>query len=375
MYTMQKDLSEGCRPQASARFSCPRVPSEVTTSPRDARTASPELVMRDAPGLSDLKRGATRAFLLVSIALAPAFARAASDVPPEVGYNYGQIESPRTAALGGAVRASSSSTEALFINPANMAASRVYHIGALAQIWPEASRQTYGLGIVDSIVSASRIAGGLGGTFTRQDPDGVDRTDFDLRFALAYPFSEHFYLGALGHYLSLKQGGFPKGIYGLAPSQAAGGTRDSAIVQTLSFDAGMTLKPSQEFALSLVGYNLTDPGHGFLPLMLGGGGWYGTRDYGLEADVVGDFTTYETGKVRAMGGGELLVADHVPLRIGYRYDQGAKSHAISGGFGYIDNAYTVDLSIGRVVAGDAATIITLGFKYHVESAGIAPDGD
>src|SRR5678809_122221 len=143
--------------------------------------------MRDAPGLSDLKRGATCALLWISIALAPARALAVSDVPPEVGYNYGQVESPRTAALGGALRASSNSTEALFINPANMAISRVYHIGALAQIWPEASRQSYGIGVVDSIVSASRLAGGLAGSFNRQDAEGVDRTSFDVRFALAYP--------------------------------------------------------------------------------------------------------------------------------------------------------------------------------------------
>jgi opacity protein-like surface antigen len=76
-----------------------------------------------------------------------------------------------------------------------------------------------------------------------------------------------------------------------------------------------------------------------------------------------------------MAGGELLVSDHFPLRAGYRYDQGAKSHAISGGLGYIDKAYTVDISVGRVVSGDGVTIVTLGFKYHVESGGLAPEGD
>lgn len=323
-----------------------------------------------------MKRGAARALVAVAIALEASRAAASpSTLPPEVGYNYGQIESPRIAALGGALRASSNSTEALFINPANMAVSRVYHIGALAQIWPEASRQTYGIGIVDSIVSASRLAGGLGATFSRQDPDGVDRTDFDVRFALAYPFSEHFFLGASGHYLSLKQAGFPRGLYTLGPSQAAAGTPDSAIVQGLTFDAGMTLKPADEFSLSLVGYNLTDPGSGFQPLMLGGGLAYGTRDYSFEGDVLGDFTTYESSKVRAMGGAEILLGDHFPLRVGYRFDQGPSSHAISGGFGYIDSAYTIDFSVGRVVSGGDATIITIGFKYHVESTGIAPEGD
>src|SRR5262245_25835860 len=80
-----------------------------------------------------------------------------SELPPEVGYNYGQTETARIAGMAGALRASSNSTEALYINPANMVASRVYHVGALAQIWPEASRQSYGLGIVDSIVSAARV--------------------------------------------------------------------------------------------------------------------------------------------------------------------------------------------------------------------------
>src|SRR6187402_3077270 len=61
-----------------------------------------------------------------------------STLPPEVGYNYQEIETPRITATNGANRALSNSTEALFNNPANMSSSRVYHLAALAQIWPEA---------------------------------------------------------------------------------------------------------------------------------------------------------------------------------------------------------------------------------------------
>src|SRR5688572_20246092 len=89
--------------------------------------------------------------LIGSLLSAPARADR-SDLPPEVGYNYGEIETPRIAAMGGAQRAFSNSLEALFLNPANMAATRIYHLGALAQIWPEANRQSYGGGAVDSIV-------------------------------------------------------------------------------------------------------------------------------------------------------------------------------------------------------------------------------
>ena len=298
-----------------------------------------------------------------------------SELPPEVGYNYGFTETPRIAATGAALRAMSNSDSALFINPANMAATRVYHIGAFAQIWPEASRQSYGGAVVDSIVSSTGLAGGLGGTYNRQDADGVDRKAIDVRFALAYPFSKLFFVGAAGRYLSLEEDGFPRGLGQLRPSSASGGLRDSAIVKTITFDAGMTLKPIPELSLALVGYNLTDSGHGFLPLMLSGAAGFGTEDFTIEADYLADFTTYDDTKSRIMGGGELLIADHFPLRIGYRWDEGAESHTLTGGAGYLDPAYSLEASIERTVSGDSSTAIVFGFKYHLESTGLTPGAE
>jgi opacity protein-like surface antigen len=332
--------------------------------------------MREAFRSSGTRRG-TGPALLTGAALLALSTLAHADpakIPPEVGYNYGQNESPRIAGMGGALRAFSNSTDALFINPANMAASRVYHLAAMAQIWPEASRQTYGAAIVDSIVSASRLAGGLAASWTGQDPSGVDRSAFDVRFALAYPFSDHVFIGATGRYYSLKQSGFPRGLYDLPPSLAASGEHGNAIEETITFDAGMTVKPIPELAFSLVGSNLTNPGNGFLPLMLGGGAAFGTTDFTVEVDALGDFTTYGNTKARAMLGGEYLAADHVPLRLGYRYDQGAESHAVTGGIGYLDTAYSIDLSLQHIVSGTAATAIIIGFTYHVESSGsLNPD--
>src|SRR6478735_7809633 len=130
-------------------------------------------------------------------------ASAQSKLPPEVGYNYNEVETGRIAGKNGADRVLGSSVSALFDNPANMATSRVYHAAALVQVWPEASRQTYGVGAVDSVGSSSRMAGGFGANWTRQDPDGVDRTASDLRFALAYPVSDKLFIGAGGRFLWL----------------------------------------------------------------------------------------------------------------------------------------------------------------------------
>ena len=292
-----------------------------------------------------------------------------SPLPPEVGYNYSELETARIAAMGGALRAFSNSLDALQSNPANLAATRVYHMGGLAQIWSTANRQSYGVSIVDSVVSKSRLAGGVSANWLFQDPDGVDRHGMDLRFGLAFPLSEKFLVGASGRYLDLKQDGFPRGQT-LSPSVASSGTGGDAIVRDITVDAGISVKPTENFTLSLVGNNLTDPGHGFLPLMFGGGLGYGSTMFTIEADLVADFTTYDETKLRGMGGFEVLAAGAYPIRIGYRYDDAQQSHALSGGAGYVSKEFSFDVSVRQILGDDKATAFFFGLRYHVEALGV-----
>jgi opacity protein-like surface antigen len=296
-----------------------------------------------------------------------------SKLPSEVGYNYSEIELPRTAAMGGALRAFSNSLEALQNNPANLAATRVYHIGGGAQFWSNANRQTYGVSIVDSVVSRSRLAGGVSANWLFQDPDGVDRHDLDVRFGLALPVSDKLLIGASGRYLDLSQEGYPRGRAVLPPSVASSGLDGESVVKDITFDAGLSVRPAPGLALSLVGQNLTDPGHGFLPLLLGGGVGYGTSVFTVEVDLVGDFTTYDNTSLRGMGGLEFLAAGQYPIRFGYRYDEGQSSHALSGGVGYAAREFAFDVSVRRVLGDEGATAFFIGLKYHVESLGIGAD--
>ena len=291
-----------------------------------------------------------------------------SELPPEVGYNYGEIETGRITGKNGANRALGSSVSALFDNPANMAASRVYHASALMQLWPEASRQSYGLGAVDSIGSSSRVAGGLGATWTRQDPDGVDRTATDLRFALAYPISDKLFAGAGGRFMWLSQNGAGP----LGPSYASAGLDGDKILKSFSFDLGLTLKPGGGLSFALVGNNLNGSDSGFQPLTLGGAIGLSRGSFGIEADLVSDFATYGDNQLRAMAGAELLLGDHVIVRGGYRFDQGVDSHSGSLGLGYIDKVFSADAGVRRVLSGDPVTAVVLSFTYHVESSGLTP---
>ena len=301
-----------------------------------------------------------------------------SELVPQVGYNHGEIETGRAAAMGGAMRALGNAVTGLYSNPANIALTRVYHLQGLAQIWPEARRQTYGASAVDSVTG--RVAGALGGHYGVLDTEGVDRRWTDVRLALAFPISDKFYAGITGKYLTLRDRGFPRAGYGLPNSYASAGLGDAAIVDGFTFDAGITVKPTSSLFIGIVGSNLTSPGHGFQPLMLGGGIGYGNHDITAEFDFVADFTTYtnERGSsrtaLRAQAGFEYLAADHFPLRLGYRYDAEPSTHALSGGLGYIDPQFSIDVSLRRTVSGKEpygpVTAIVIDLQYFLESTGV-----
>jgi hypothetical protein len=316
-----------------------------------------------------------------AILLSAAAARAErSELSPAVGYDYGEIATARSMAMGGAMRALGNGATGLYANPANLALTRVYHIQALGAIWPEARRQSYGATAVDSVTS--RLAGAVGAHYSWMDPDGVNRRWTDARLGLAFPFSDKFYAGVTGRYLKLSQeGGFRlNSAIGGPTDLAAGGLRDQSIVSNFTFDAGLTVRPTPSFAIGLVGSNLTNPGNGLLPTSFGGGVGFGTRDFTFEADVLGDFSTYARTDgstkttMRTMLGGEYLAADHYPLRLGYRYDQGARSHALSGGVGYVDPQFAVEFGIRRTVSGPVSsspsTSIVIELQYFLESSGM-----
>lgn len=310
--------------------------------------------------------------LLASFALTASFVSVvkaeASELDPTIGYNYSEIETARHAATGGAQRALSTSVGALFVNPANIAIGQLYHLGGFVQLWPEAQRQSYGIAASDSIMSSSGLAGAAGATYNIQDSDGVDRKWTDVRFALAFPFTPQLFVGLGGRYEMLKQ----NGLGPLGASVASGGLQDQQIINGFSFDAGATFKPTPELALSLVGTNLTNPGHGFLPTTFGGGLGYGTTQFAVEADVVADFTTWEETSLRAMLGLEALFGGSFAVRGGYRLDRGAESHGLGFGVGYVDRAFVADVGVRRVVSGDTSTTVVFGFTYHLEATGLTP---
>ena len=186
--------------------------------------------------------------LLASVAILglPQRATAQSALPAPLVTNEAESETARSAALGGALRAWGAGTTAVFLNPANLAETKAYHLEGIVQLTPEASRQAYGGVIMDSITN--RLSGGISAIGSFVDPDGIDRTTLDVRIGLAYPITDRFLVGLGGRYIRATQlGNGP-----LGNSKVSGGLVDGEgrfpFVSTATFDAGITIKATEGLA-------------------------------------------------------------------------------------------------------------------------------
>jgi hypothetical protein len=138
----------------------------------------------------------------------------------------------------------------------------------------------------------------------------------------------------------------------------------------MTFDLGVTMIPADGFRIGAVGHNLTNPGTGFAPTTFQGGVGYTQEMFSLEADAMADFTTYKSTAGRYMLGGEFFAGGHVPLRLGYRYDDGTKTHSLAGGLGYIDSHWSVEVGLRQDVASEHPnTIIGLSLRFFYNATG------
>lgn len=305
---------------------------------------------------------------------APRTAAAQSPLEPAVTYNYGENETPRSAGMGGALRAMGAGTSGMFLNPAAIPLAHVYHIQALAQGSPETGRQVYGGTIIDSVTS--RLAGGFSLVGGFLDPKGVDRSFLDIRLDLAFPITDRFIIGLGGRYLKLAQSGV--GPFGTSPF--SGGLLDSgstslppgrnAMVNTVTFDAGIVVRPTDSIFIAAVGQNLTYPRNAILPTTVGGGIGYGSDTFSIEADGIADLNSWLKPTARMGVGAEYVVASVVPIRAGYRFDQGANLHTVSLGTGYVGPVFSIEGTVKRTISNPGATTLLLSIAYHLESSGL-----
>jgi hypothetical protein len=308
------------------------------------------------------------ALVLLAVVFAPGAAHATPmSISPQQAYDLGEVPSPRPVAMGGALNALGVSTNALFLNPANLPLARVYHIEAFAAYTPESTGQTYGAAIVDSLLNTGHLSGGFAATWSEFDPTGMHRTWTDVRAALALPLGDRFSFGVTGRWIRVDQ------ALGAGPFQASlasDGSGSSPLFNRLTFDVGATATPVDGLRVAVVGHNLTNPGTSLAPTTGAAGIGYFTPLFALEADGLLDFTTWGGTRGRLMGGGEVFLADRYAIRAGWRYDAGTKINAPSVGFGYIDPRWSVEIAFRHdLISEHASSLGVLSLRYFYDAIG------
>jgi len=306
-------------------------------------------------------------------ASAPAAAQG-KPLDPSVAYNYGENETPRSAAMGGALRAMGTGTSAVFLNPATLPEARLYHIEAIGQVTPETNRQVYGGTVVDSVTS--RLAGSFSFMGGWVDKAGINRNFLDMRLGLAYPITDRLMVGLTGRYFKLSQSGLgPFGSSAVSGGLLDPGSTDTprgrlAIINNLTFDVGLVAKPTDNIYLAAVGQNLTYPKNGLMPTVVGGGLGYANEVFSIEADGIADLNSWDKVTARLGAGAEILVAGVVPIRAGYRFDQGAKLNTVSLGTGYVGTFFSIEAAVKRTISNPGATTMVFSIAYFLESSGL-----
>jgi hypothetical protein len=279
-------------------------------------------------------------------------------VPPS------RIESPRGVGLGSGVRAAAASTQAQAENPANLVVGGVYHIETFFAYDPTFKRYGTGVAVVDSMTS--RLAAGMSFRALYGSNDAGKNEGWEAKLGLAIPVGELLSIGISGRYANFKIADTharPETplVEGQPPDQRFG-------LKAFTMDAAISLRPVPGFAISALAYNMVDTDSPLAPLMLGGSAAFSSAGLTVGGDLLFDLNKqglFSAPPVLVGGGIEYLASGVAPLRVGYAYDQGRGQNFVTGGIGFIDPRFGVQLSLRQTVNGPGETSLFLGLQYFV----------
>ncbi len=249
-----------------------------------------------------------------ALALAPvAPARGETPLPASIP----DLVGARALAIG-AYRGLAGGNDGIFANAASLAATKRYAIETqwlIDRVGADTAFQAFGASVVDSEMGS--VTGGFAFTHVPSGP----WTGNLFHLAMAFPLSTGLYLGATGKYQSL---------------DGPGGDE----MRAANFDASAFWQPVRLVGVGVTGYNLLSAGHKTLqPRALGVGGSVGDdRRFHVAADWRGDFD--RQGKLTSAYalGGEVLLADLVPVRAGYLRDETRNASFWSAGLGVVSSS-------------------------------------
>ena len=269
---------------------------------------------------------------------------------------------PRALGMAGAMVAGPAGTSAIYLNPATISMSPLYHFEGMYQFTARENMHMGGLSVADSVTTV--VGAGLSFNYSGIDQSRTKHQAYDARLSLSGAIGKMFFLGATGRYLRLEQN-IESSKWGPVgrPALPASGSQQ---VDGFTFDAGAALKLGEMISLGVAGYNLTHTQSVFAPIALTGGVAVSLMEMLLlEADVKTDFTSHDEAGVDIRVGGELFLAGALALRAGYLYDVYFNMHALSLGAGYVHSRFALDAGFTQEFRHNGRIAVAIGFKIFV----------
>lgn len=240
-------------------------------------------------------------------------------------------EGARLLSLAEAQRALANANDAIYVNPAGLALSRMYSLEAGYVDDLRGSDRRFNASVMDS--QAGPVAGGLAYTYSKRRPDLVPQGDARLEghrveLALATLLAQSLALGVTTRYLTFER-------------KSGEEEQPEENFKTLTIDAGLQWRPTPGLALGFVGYNLTKNERPEIPIGWGAGIGYQLEAFMIEADVR---YNAQRGAPLFAGGAGYVFGGLVPVRAGVAYDRESKAVTLSLGAGLNIERFGIDVA-------------------------------
>lgn len=281
--------------------------------------------------------------------------------PAGVAPREDTYETARGLGMGMGGRAGATGINAVAYNPANLPLVPLYHLEGYAAYFPGSGTVSFGSAVADSITN--RLAAGISARAIFGGADGDDESHhyrgYDGRLSLGFPLSDRIAIGLSGRYMQFRS----------RARNTAGERVGSTNLRAFTLDAAARVTPLEGLHVSAIGYNLLRTDSPLAPLQLGGGVSYTIREVvTLAGDAFADLTTFDETRVIFGAGAEVLLGEKIPLRVGYRRDDGRGLDQITAALGYVDRQLGADLALRQDIGGDGPrrSELLFSFRYHVQ---------
>ena len=269
----------------------------------------------------------------------------------------------RMLAMGGALRASSSNTSAVYLNPAAMGMAKVYHLNVKYQYTGLDQLHNGGIVLMDSVTHRI-FSGGVSLDYLRSSKDETDFKSWDGRLAGSLNIQDVFFIGITGRYLKTSH---DVESSSRGPNVLPAFPRNDTVQASgVTMDAGLAAKAGDMVTLGLVAYNITDTGTVYAPFQLGGGVGLQIKNIWLiEVDAIADFSSYNDLAMEVQLGTEIILKRQFSLRGGYGREFHFKVNSYSLGFGYTASRFAIDLGFRQDIEYLKRFRIGLGFRIFI----------